>query len=143
MADKYEASKQWLERMLASNLITCADAIKTALECVDDMIERRKDFYYAFTKKGQKEAEAYCKSAALKRKEILDASKDTAEETILPTPEDIISDVNLQGLDYDDEYINNFGVTDNYDAGPILLKYGEDIIEVDPYQEWKNKQEVA
>ncbi len=143
MADKYEASKRWLERMLASNLITCADAITTALECVDDMIERRKDFYYAFTEKGQKEAEFYCKSAALKRKEILDASKDTAEETKLPTPEDIIADVNLQGLDYDDEYINNFGVTDNYDAGAILLKYGEDIIEVDPYQEWKKEQEVA
>lgn len=60
-----------------------------------------------------KECEAY-------RKELLDARKDTAGMTELPTLEGIISDIEEW---YDDElkcYGNGWGVTDNYDLTLFL-----------------------
>lgn len=81
-----------------------------------------------YTEKGKEKAEAYIKELEAKRKEILDAGKDTADETTLPTIEDILDDANSFGLDQNGEYFNSWGVTDNYDAdNAICLTLGEDI----------------
>ena len=81
------------------------------------------------TSKGTAKVNKYIRELEAKRKEILDAGKDTTDETELPTVEDIISDIEFIGLDKDGEYINNWGVTDNYDGDSALcLKKGEDFI---------------
>ena len=81
---------------------------------------------------GKKCAENYIKELKAKRKEILDAGLDTADETEIPTVEDIIADIDLIGINWDDPdgacYYNGWAVTDNHDADyPLLLKVGRDI----------------
>lgn len=80
---------------------------------------------YIYTEKGQKKVECFINACKAKRKEILDAHKDTADETILPTLQDILDDINqMTGLDEDGTYFNCFGVTDHYDSDPVyLIKY--------------------
>ncbi len=86
------------------------------------------DVEFVFTEKGKKEVEYYIKGLSSKRKEILDARKDTAEDTNLPTADDILADIPFEGIDERGEYYNGWGVTDHYDADyPILLKLGRDI----------------
>lgn len=86
---------------------------------------------FILTDTGRKNAERYIKELEAKRKEILDAGKDSADDTPLPSVDDIIGDVNFIGIDEDGEYYNGFGVTDNYDADyPLLLKLGRDLEEV-------------
>lgn len=77
------------------------------------------------TQTGEDKVKFYIKTLELKRKEILDASKDTADETKLPTIEDIIADI--EAFEENGEYLNNWGVTDNYnnDFALWLIK-GED-----------------
>jgi len=65
------------------------------------------------TQTGERKVKFYIKTLELKRKEILDAGKDTANETKLPTIEDIIADI--EAFEENGEYLNNWGVTDNYD----------------------------
>lgn len=74
----------------------------------------------------------YSQHAVAKRKEILDAGKDTADETYLPTVEGILSDLNFGvGIDEDGDYFNGWGVTDHYNADDVLgLRIGEDFVEV-------------
>ena len=89
---------------------------------------------YLFTKAGRKEAGSYIDNIKEKRKQILEAGKDTANETAVPTPEDIQCDIELQGVKWDDPegawYGNVWRVTDNYEiARPLYLKYGRDFIE--------------
>ena len=77
------------------------------------------------TQTGEDKVKFYIKTLELKRKEILDAGKDTADETKLPTIEDIIADV--EAFEENGEYLNNWGVTDNYDSDfPLWLERGED-----------------
>lgn len=77
------------------------------------------------TKTGERKVKFYIKTLELKRKEILDADKDTANETKLPTIKDIIADV--EAFEENGEYLNNWGVTDNYDSDfPLWLERGED-----------------
>ena len=45
------------------------------------------------TQTGEDKVKFYIKTLELKRKEILDAGKDTANETKLPTIEDIVTDI--------------------------------------------------
>ena len=67
-----------------------------------------------------------------KRKEILDAGIDTADETELPTAQDILDDVNVGvGLDDENEYINSWGITDHFGSHPLSLIVGEDIVLAD------------
>ena len=54
---------------------------------------------YKLTDKGIKECERFIAECNLKRKEILDAGKDTVEDTNIPTIEDIESDINVFGVD--------------------------------------------
>ena len=89
---------------------------------------------YTLTPNGESIVEDYIRELVAKRKEILDAGKDTADETILPTKKDILSDVAYTEIDWDDPdgpcYYNGWGVTDNYDAdSPLLLKIGRDLVE--------------
>ena len=89
---------------------------------------------YMLTENGKKIVNNYILELEAKRKEILDAKKDTADETTLPTLEDIVNDIQFCGVNEDDPdgpcYYNGWGVTDNYDADyPILLKRGRDFIE--------------
>lgn len=85
---------------------------------------------YELTENGKKLVDDYIRELEAKRKEILDAGKDTADETELPTVEDILSDVEISWDDPDGPcYYNGWAVTDHYDSdGPILLKLGRDLI---------------
>ena len=77
------------------------------------------------TQTGKHKVKFYIKTLELKRKEILDAGKDTADETKLPTIEDIIADI--EAFEENEEYLNNWGVTDKYDNDfPLWLERGED-----------------
>ena len=88
---------------------------------------------YILTQNGKKEIAKYIEKLKVQRNNILALGLDTAEDTNLPTEEDIISDVNLFGVTEDTygiTYFNGWGVTDNYNSDhPIVLKLGEDIIE--------------
>lgn len=87
---------------------------------------------YVLTARGREIVDDYIRTCAAKRKEILDAGKDTADETYLPTVEDILSDLNFGvGADEEGDYFNGWGVTDHYNADDVLgLRIGEDFVEV-------------
>ena len=58
-----------------------------------------------------------------KRKEILDAGKDTADDTVLPDERDILSDIEY--FEENGEYCNGWGCTDNCNGDyPLYLKRG-------------------
>ena len=81
---------------------------------------------YKLTKEGLRKVNTYIKELEAKRKEILDAGKDTAEDTTIPTADDILSEIDYF-IDEDGEYCNCWGVTDHYDAdGPLCLRFVED-----------------
>ena len=78
------------------------------------------------TQQGKETVEAYITELKAKRKEIIDARKDTASETYLPDIEDIINDID-EFINENGEYYNNWGVTDHYDADyPLYLQLGKD-----------------
>ena len=80
-----------------------------------------------FTKTGKTKVNTYIAELKAKRKEILEAGLDTADETNLPDEEDILSDIEF--FEEENEYYNNWGVTDNYNGDNALyLKRGEDYI---------------
>ena len=75
------------------------------------------------TELGKQEVNTYIREAEAKRKEILDASIDTADDTWLPDEDDILMDI--EHFEEDGEYCNGWGVTDNYNADyPLYLKRG-------------------
>ena len=81
-----------------------------------------------YTEKGREKVKAYIKELEAKRKEILDAGKDTADDTYIPTLEDILDDASCWFDEEGREYYNSWGVTDNYNAdNAICLILGEDI----------------
>ena len=81
-----------------------------------------------YTENGKEKVKAYIKELEAKRKEILDAGKDTADDTYIPTLEDILDDASYWFDEESREYYNSWGVTDNYDAdNAICLILGEDI----------------
>ena len=86
---------------------------------------------YILTESGKFEAECFIRECEAKRKEILDADRDTADETTLPTVEDIVSDLNYGDyVDEDGEYYNAWGVTDNYESDSALhLSIGIDFVD--------------
>jgi hypothetical protein len=87
---------------------------------------------YILTEKGRENVTWFIKECAAKRKEILDAGIGTADDTNLPTEEDIVSDLNYgEGIDEDGDYYNSWGVTDNYAYDLMLeLSIDEDFVEV-------------
>lgn len=91
-----------------------------------------KQNMYILTACGRKIVDNYIRNCAAKQKEILDAGKDTADETHLPDVEDILSDLNSGvGVDEYGDYFNGWGVTDHYDADNVLgLHVGKDFVKV-------------
>lgn len=85
------------------------------------------NYLYGLTDSGKQKVCDFIAECNALKKEVLDAGKDTALETTIPTEEDILSDIENWFEDGDDGYFNNWGVTDNYDLG-INLYYGEDFI---------------
>ena len=88
---------------------------------------------YKLTESGLKKANSFISECRAKRKEILDAGKDSANDTNLPTIEDIESDiwnVSFDGLkELDEDYYNCWGVTDNYSSDlPLHLVRGKDFV---------------
>ena len=80
-----------------------------------------------FTEAGKTKVNVYITELKAKRKEILDAGLDTADETTLPDEKDILDDIEF--FEEENEYYNNWGVTDNYNGDNALyLKRGEDYI---------------
>lgn len=87
---------------------------------------------YTYTPKGRLKACHFIRVCEAKRKEILDAGIDTADETELPTAQDILDDVNTGvGLDGENEYFDSWGITDHYGSHPLSLVVGEDLILTD------------
>lgn len=85
--------------------------------------------HYKLTSSGVKKATKYINELKAKRKEILDAKLDTANDTNIPDIMTIESDIECFGIDDDEEYYNNWGVTDNYDGDyALVLKFNEDFI---------------
>lgn len=88
---------------------------------------------YILTEKGKKEVVHFLRECEAFRKELLDAGKDTADDTNLPTEEGILDDIG-EWIDEDGYYVNGWGVTDNYDL-PFSLQEGEDFISEDGFLE--------
>lgn len=90
------------------------------------------DAKYELTDKGRNECEIFINELRTKRKEILDAGIDTADETFVDyTPEELFADLLDFGIDEDGKIYNGYGVTDHYDADRAFgLKLGVDFIEV-------------
>ena len=88
---------------------------------------------YALTENGKKKCELYIIEMRAKRKEIMDAKKDTCDDTNIDyTPEDLLDDVTSFGVDDDGEAFNGYGVTDHYDMDyPLNLKLGVDFVEAE------------
>jgi hypothetical protein len=86
-------------------------------------------YIYILTKSGENKIEQFIAECTEKRKEILDSKLDTADNTDLPTKEDIMDDLDFMGIDSDGEYYNYFGVTDFYDSDrPISLTLDVDFV---------------
>ena len=87
---------------------------------------------YVLTEHGRETVAWFIRECAAKRKEILDAGKDTADETHLPDEADILADINEGvGVDEDGDYFNGWGVTDHYDSDAVLgLSLGTDLMEL-------------
>lgn len=91
---------------------------------------------YVLTKEGKAVVASYIRELEAKRKEILDARMDTADDTTLPTEEDILEDI-LEDIcstdiDWDDPdgpcCRSLWAVTDHYEADEaIALRIGQDI----------------
>lgn len=80
------------------------------------------------TKDGKRNVRLFIRECEIKRKEILDVGLDTAEDTCIPTIDDIISDIEVF-MDENGDYYNSWGVTDNYNSdNPLCLSQGEDFI---------------
>lgn len=105
---------------------------------------------YRLTPRGQKEIENYIRELEAKRKEILDAKKDTADETKLPTVEEVFIDAMEMEETFGGNTLsegevvgNGWGVTDEYEADrPITLVIGEDIEVVERTLEKKPEKDT-
>ena len=74
--------------------------------------------WVTLTARGKRKIEDYIRELQAKRKEILDAGKDTADETPIPTIEDIMSEIPV--FEENGQYLNAWGVTDHYNADRAL-----------------------
>ncbi len=89
-----------------------------------------KEVTYKFTREGEAAVDTFIANCKAKRKEILDAGIDTADETTLPDKEAILQDI-VVFIEPDNTYCNGWGVTDNYDSdAPLYLEKGKDFVEV-------------
>ena len=86
-------------------------------------------FRFAFTENGLKNAQTFIRECNAKRKEVLDAQLDTAEDTSLPTEGDILCDLYDNFDSEDGFYVNGWGVTDSCDYDlPLSMEIGRDFV---------------
>lgn len=96
--------------------------------------EKEEGYAFSVTKEGLSKISDYISELEAKRKEILDAGLDTAEEP-LPTAADIINDIQFAYDAEFKEYCNGWGVTDEYDADrPLQLELGKDFVKTQVLQ---------
>ena len=100
-------------------------------ELVDWFLMNAKQ--YRFTADGKNAVSAFIDELNEKRKEVVDAGKDTCDDTELPTESDILSDIG-EFEEFDEAhheffYSNGWGCTDNTDFG-ITLQRNKDYIVV-------------
>ena len=134
--DSYKSDVNPEGIVLVGRDITIDEDGKSIFMVTDDNFLRmaefidEKDLDYVLTSYGKEMVEIFIEECAAKRKEILDAGIDTTDETILPSEEDILSDLNCgEYIDEDGFYNNGWGVTDHYDSdAPISLRYGIDFV---------------
>lgn len=81
------------------------------------------------TQEGKSKIADFISECRALRKELLDANKDTSYDTVIPTEEDILSDINDAYVDGDEGYYSCWGVTDKYDLN-LSLEYGVDFIDI-------------
>lgn len=62
-----------------------------------------------FTKNGKIKVDTFIAELKAKRKEILDAGKETADETVIPDAADILDDIEWS-VDENGEYCTTWGV---------------------------------
>lgn len=92
-------------------------------------MKTKRGIMYTLTELGKREVDTYIRELKAKRKEILDARKDTADSTELPTEDDILMDI-AHFIDEDGEYCNSWGCTDEYNADyPLYLKQNIHFVE--------------
>ncbi len=91
--------------------------------------------HFELTESGKKAIHNYLEEIKAKRKEILDTGKDTTDDIILPTEEEIFEGLMSFGFDEDGEVYDSFEITNNYEEDRVLsLTRGKDVIEkIDPY----------
>ena len=78
---------------------------------------------FRLTEQGKRHIEHFIADCEALKKDILDAKKDTADDTTLPTAEDILADMKCWYVDGDEYYYSVWGITDNY-SRDIALEYG-------------------
>ena len=85
---------------------------------------------FVLTDEGRRKISFFIAECNAKRKEILDAKLDTADETHLPDEADILFDLNFGvGVDDEGDYYNSWGVTDHYDSDrPLGLSADVDFV---------------
>lgn len=87
---------------------------------------------YRLTTEGKIKSQRYINELIAYRKEILDAGLDTADDTPIPTFEDIECDIDAFEDEEENEYCNCCGATDEYTLNEaLLLRYGEDYLEAE------------
>lgn len=110
---------------------------ETQYECIEKIIKNHEnddedafvDRRYVLTSLGRERCTEYIKKLETERKAILDAGKDTADETELPTVEAIEGDIGFIGLNDEGEYYNSWAITDEYSSENVItLKFGEDFV---------------
>lgn len=121
--DEYYCSKECLHKVYSEEeceeLFEGADTDDNEENYYTDWIGDDYVYKIVLTERGKQAIAAYIAELKAKRKEILDAGKDTADDTELPDINDILSDI-MNWEDADKEYYNGWPVTDNYDADSML-----------------------
>ena len=83
---------------------------------------------YIYTEVGQRLVDLFINELHAKRKEIVDAGLDTADDTPIPSKADVLSEID-EFIDEEGEYINGWGVTDSPDYNIMLsLSKGQDFV---------------
>lgn len=96
--------------------------------CFQNNSQTSKKPIFRLTDLGKQNAGDYIARLSIQRNAAISSGIDSAECTELPTVEDIEEDVNFIGLDSENEYINNWAITDNYSSDyPLLLKLNRDL----------------
>lgn len=87
---------------------------------------------YQLNATGKQKAQTFVEELKAQRDELVSTGKDTADETILPTIEDIEADLDIfVGWDknYPNEYYTGWSVTDRYESKPLQLILGVDFVD--------------